>query len=79
MLGYIVSICRSVSVCVSVFCFLPSFQPRYHYYVQSSERPEEMKWREVELGCHRELDNPLLQFFFLNNSFLDIMTSLHSC
>ena len=43
----------------------------------------EIKSREVEMGSHRELDNPLLQFFFfvffLNNSFLDIMTSPQSC
>ena len=32
--------------------------------------PGEIKRREVELGSHRELDNPLLQLF-LNSCFLD--------
>ena len=36
------------------------------------ESPEEIKSREVELGCHRQLNSPLLQLFF-NSCFADIV------
>ena len=38
-----------------------------------------MKWREVELGCHRELDNLLFKLF-LNSCFSDtvFVTLLHT-
>ena len=44
------------------------------------ESPGEIKSREMELGSHRELDNPLLQLF-LNSCFADtvFVTFLNSC
>ena len=41
--------------------------------LDSQESPGEIKSREVELGCHIELDNPLLQLF------LDSFSSTLSC
>ena len=43
--------------------------------LDSQESPGEIKSREVELGCHGELDSPLLQLF-LNSCVSDIVTLL---
>ena len=44
---------------------LPRVPPRLkgEHLVRENQSPGGMKRREVELGCYRELDNPLLQLF----------------
>ena len=48
-----------------------SVDVKHHVYPLSDKSPGEIKRREVELGFHRELDNPFLHSF-LNNCFSDI-------